>query len=77
MEGKSMKILTQSRQSIFDFTGDVWVTEAPDGGLVVAEKASGSPYIGTYKDLDRAAEVLNEIFQYYRNGKKSYIMPLE
>ena len=72
-----MKIFTQDRTRIFSFFGDVWTTETPAGGHVVAEKANGSPYIGTYKDIDQASEVLKEIFQYYRNGKKSYIMPLE
>lgn len=72
-----MKIFTQDRARIFDFSGDVWVVETPDGGHVVAEKVNGSPYIGTYKDAGRAGEVLKEIFQYYRDGKKSYIMPLE
>ena len=71
-----MKILNHDRARIFRFSGDVWATETPDGGHVVAEKVNGSPYIGTYKDIDRASEVLKEIFQYYRDGKKSYTMPL-
>ena len=73
-----MKIFTQDRARIFDFSGDVWAVETPDGdGRIVADKVNVSPYIGTYKDAGRAGEVLKEIFQYYRDGKKSYIMPLE
>ena len=36
-----------------------------------------TPTIGRYKDEGRAGEVLAEIFQYYRNGKNSYVMPKE
>lgn len=73
-----MKIFTQDRMHIFNFCGDVWVVDiVNEGALIIAEKACGDPYIGRYKDIDRATEVLNEIFQYYRNGKKSYIMPKE
>ena len=71
-----MKIFTQDRMHIFNFSGDVWtVGNGEKGALIIAEKACGDPYIGRYKDIERATEVLNEIFQYYRNGKKSYIMP--
>lgn len=70
---KCLRIFTQDRTRIFSFSGDVWAAETPDGGHVVAEKVNGSPYIGTYKDIDWAGEVLKEIFQYYRSGKKSYI----
>lgn len=72
-----MKILTQDRIRIFNFSGNVWAADISGQGYIVTEKVSGSPYVGTYKDIDRATEVLREIFQYYRAGEKSYIMPEE
>lgn len=43
-------------------------------GIVVSTSYI-SPHIGTYSSIDRAKEVVKEIFDYHRSGKNSYIMP--
>ncbi len=54
----------------------MWVVRIGDRGLIVSSN-SVRRYIGEYSSEDRAKEVLFEIFDYYRNGKNSYIVPKE
>ncbi len=66
-----MKILTQNRKAVIELPREVWASEC---GSVVSTSYI-SPQIGEYASLDRAKEVVKEIFEYYRKGKDSYIMP--
>lgn len=69
-----MKIYTQDRKAIIELPREVWAAENGDKALVVCTSYI-SPHIGKYDRFDRAKEVVKEIFDYYRNGKNSYIMP--
>lgn len=53
---------------------EIWVTEMSTNGEIYGT-AYINAHLGTYNNNDRAQEVVKEIFDYYRNGKKSYIMP--
>ena len=67
-----MKILTQDRKAVIDLPKEVWAAEFGQAAAVVC--ADREP-LGIYSDYDRAKAVLREIFDYYRNGKKTYVMP--
>ena len=73
-----MKVLYQNKEYVFEFEGNVWATmNGTKEALIVANRAEADPYPGRYKDLDRAKAVLHEMFEYYRAGKTTYIMPAE
>lgn len=55
---------------------EIWVTKSGKQGLIVSSSKT-SPTLGTYENIQRAQEILEEIFQYHRNGKNSYVMPEE
>lgn len=69
-----MKLYTQDRLRIMEMPGDIWTTVAGDKWIIVTNNTR-APQIAEYSDQERAAEVLAEIFKYYRNGKNSYILP--
>lgn len=71
-----MKIYTQNRERVLEIPGEIWVAEY-SGELAGIFSSSRFPQLGEYKSKERAKEVVREIFEYYRNGKNSYIMPLE
>lgn len=56
---------------------EVWCAENGNQGSLIVCDSKIHAQIGAYKDMARGKEVINEIFQYYRNGKNSYIMPIE
>lgn len=70
-----MKILTQDRKAIIELPREIWATAYGVGKSAVIGKSYIAPIIGIYEGEDRATEILKEIFEYYRNGKSSYIMP--
>ena len=69
-----MKIYTQDRKRIIEMPREIWVTEMSTNGEIYST-AYINAHLGTYNNNDRAQEVVKEIFDYYRNGKNSYIMP--
>ncbi len=73
-----MVIYLQNRKGLCRMPKEVWTTNwtvrNEEKGLIVCT-GRNNPYMGTYATVERADEVLEEMFQYYRNGKKSYIMP--
>lgn len=71
-----MKIFIQDRRAVIDLPKDVWATQVPSGGYVCCT-CHNFPYIGEYSTYERSLEVVHEIFEYYRNGKSSYIAPKE
>lgn len=71
-----MKIYTQDRNHVVEVPRELWVTQVGENGAIFATTYSVNP-LGNYGSPERAREVLSELFQYYRNGKNSYIMPLE
>lgn len=70
-----MKIYTQDRRRVLEIPKEIWITVYRGGCGIFS--TSLFPQLGEYETEERASEVLEEIFQYYRNGKNSYIMPLE
>ena len=72
-----MKIYTQDRERILEMPSNIWVVEYGSESLGGIFSTSRNPQLGEYKTKSRAREVLGEIFKYFRDGKNSYIMPLE
>lgn len=72
-----MKILTQDRTAVIELPREVWVTPSGPERAMVVSTSYISPQIGQYDSVDRARTVVKEIFNYYRAGKNSYIMPEE
>ena len=70
-----MKILTQNRDAVIEIPREVWATQHGPERASVVSTSYISPHMGTYNSIDRAKEVVKEIFDYHRNGKNSYIMP--
>jgi len=52
----------------------MWITRNGDIYSIVSS-AKMNPCMGNYENEERAIEVLREMFQYIRSGKKTYIMP--
>lgn len=69
-----MKILTQNREMVIETPRNMWSTNMAEKGVIVCSN-DYNPIIGCYDSPERAREVLNEMFDYMRNGKKTYIMP--
>jgi len=74
-KGVNMKIYTQDRKAIIELPREVWATKNGNKGALVVGTSYIAQYIGEYASLDRAKEIVREIFEYYRKGKNSYIMP--
>lgn len=73
-----MKIMVQDRKMIIEQPRCVWVEGMPFGDKsIVASDSKRAPVLGTYSTLDRAKEVLKEVFEYQRNGRYSFYMPQE
>lgn len=77
-----MKIMTQDRSAIIEQPRQVWVVpisgnnpDNPMGHIIC--NASRYPTLGEYTTVERAKEVLTEIFEAQRRGKVNYYMPKE
>lgn len=73
---KLMKLYIQNRDAVVELPRDLWVADVCSRGLIVSSNPV-KPYIGEYSSVERAREVLREIFEYHRNGKNSYVLPKE
>lgn len=73
-----MKIMLQDRTMIVEQPRCVWVEQVPfsDKGIV-ASNSKRAPILGTYPSMNRAKEVLKEVFEYQRNGRYNFYMPQE
>ena len=77
-----MKIMTQDRSAIIEQPRQVWVVPIsgnnPDHqmGHIICN-AYRYPTLGEYTTVERAREVLAEIFEAQRRGKVNYYMPKE
>lgn len=73
-----MKIMAQNRTMIVEQPRCLWVEPRgePAGG-VIASNVRRAPVLGVYPTVERAIEVLNEIFEYQRHGKVNYYMPIK
>ena len=73
-----MKIMVRNRTMIIEQPRCVWVElrAEPEGG-VIASNVRRAPILGVYPTMERAVEVLNEIFDFQRRGKINYYMPQE
>ena len=69
-----MKIYLQDRQKIITMPKEVWATKNGKCYSIIGTSYI-TPILGNYETEQRAMEVLNQIFEYYRNGKNSYVMP--
>lgn len=69
-----MKLYLQDRQKIIDMPREVWVAESGEKYHIMGMSYI-SPVMATYDNEKIAKEVLNKMFEYYRNGKNSYVMP--
>ena len=73
-----MKIMIQDRTMIIEQPRCIWVEpQAGTEGGVIASNVRRAPVLGVYPTLERAEEVLNEIFDYQRRGKINFYMPKE
>lgn len=70
-----MKLYTQDRRAIVEMPRELWVPECSNGIIVTSGYVN--KYLGEYATVERAKEVLHEIFTSYEAGKSSYILPLE
>lgn len=77
-----MKIMTQARDGIIDYPKQMWAVQAfrddPDRfvGYILCN-SHPNPMLGEYPTVERAKEVLTEIFEAQRRGAGSYYMPKE
>lgn len=71
-----MKLYLQDREAILELPSDIWVTGVAGKGLIVSSNRV-RPYIAEYVSVARAQEIVREIYEYYRDGKNSYTLPLE
>ena len=73
-----MKIMIQDRTMIIEQPRCVWVEPRaePEGG-VLASNVRRASVLGVYPTMERAIEVLNEIFDFQRRGKCNFYMPQE
>ena len=69
-----MKILVQDRASVRVMPSEIWVTRTGKTWSIIGCSYLSS-YFAEYTTEERAKEVLKEMFQYLRSGKKTYIMP--
>ena len=72
-----MKIYTQDRERIIEIPREIWVTQYGIENFAIIGTAYLHGVIGLYETEQRAKEVLQEIFECYRNSKNSYVMPAE
>lgn len=73
-----MKIMIQDRTMIVEQPRCVWVERAPFGDEgIVYSNLKRAPVLGIYPSIDRAREVLVEVFEYQRNGRYNFYMPQE
>jgi len=70
-----MKIYTQDRKAIIELPKEIWATAYGLNRSAIIGTSYIAPSFGIYEGADRAAEILKEIFEYHRAGKKTYIMP--
>lgn len=74
-----MKIMVQNRSMILEQPRQVWVSQkaADDGEKngIVMSNVRCAPVLGEYKSVNRAKEVLSEMFEFQRIGKHNYYMP--
>lgn len=74
----AMKIMLQNRTMIIEQPRCVWVEpRAEPVGGVIASNVRRAPVLGVYPTMERAVDVLNEIFDYQRRGNVNYCMPQE
>lgn len=77
-KGIDMKIMVQNRTMIVEQPRCVWVEpRAEPEGCVIASNVRRAPVLGSYSSVERAMEVLNEIFDFQRQGRINYCMPLK
>lgn len=71
-----MKIMIQNRSVIMEMPRNIWVATEGEycNGLILCG-SSRAPVIGLFENAARAKEVLNEIFEFQRNGKMTYLVP--
>lgn len=74
----AMKIMVQDRTMIVEQPRCVWVEQVPfsDKGAI-ASNSKRAPILGKYPSMNRAKEVLKEVFEYQRNGRYNFYMPQE
>ena len=73
-----MKIMVQDRTMIIEQPRCVWVEGMPFGDKgIVASKSKRAPVLGTYPTLDRAKEVLKEMFEHQKSGRYNFYMSQE
>lgn len=71
-----MKIMIQDHTMVIEQPRCVWVEQHPSGSQgVVASNLRRAPILGAYPTLDRAKEVLEEMFEFQRAGKCNFYMP--
>lgn len=73
-----MKIMVQDRTMIVEQPRCVWVEQTPFSEKgIVASNSKCAPVLGTYPSMNRAKEVLKEVFEHQRSGRCNFYMPLE
>lgn len=73
-----MKIMIQDRTMIVEQPRCIWAEpRAEEEGGVIASNVRRAPVLGSYSSVERAMKVLNEIFDFQRQGRVNYCMPLK
>lgn len=72
-----MKIMLQNRTMIVEQPRCIWAEPGTGtaSGAVIASNLRRAPTLGKYPTMERAVEVLGELFDYQRAGKYNYHMP--
>lgn len=73
-----MKIMVQDRDAVIDVTkADIYTDDDGVYEYVVAVKNGKKYTLGGYVEQGKAAKELENIFQYIRNKKDTYVMSRE
>lgn len=69
-----MKIMLQDCTMIVEQPRCIWVEQLPSSeNGIIASNSKCAPVLGTYPTLDRAKEVLKEVFECQRNGRYNFL----
>ena len=71
------KVLTQDRQACMNMPRTISSYSCGKGRGTIVGNNAVKPIMGVYETKERADEVLKQMFTAYRDGDKTYIMPVE
>lgn len=72
-----MKILSQDKTFIAELGRECWVTGNGTDNFTIVHTGYSHPYLGHYRTEERALNILESIFNHYKNGDEAFEMPIE